>query len=70
MARMPVIKMEFEGVEIDLLFARVEYREVGDELKDLSDNNILRNCDNESIRSLNGCRVTDKIMELVGANDQ
>ena len=67
---MPVIKMEFEGVEIDLLFARVEYREVGDELKDLSDNNILRNCDNESIRSLNGCRVTDKIMELVGANDQ
>jgi poly(A) polymerase len=57
--------MEFEGVDIDLLFARVEYREVGSDLESLLDDNILRNCDKESVRSLNGCRVTDIILKLV-----
>lgn len=61
-AFVPVIKMKFEDVDIDLLFARVEYREVGDDLTNLLDDNILRNCDKESIRSLNGCRVTDIIL--------
>lgn len=64
-AFVPVIKMEFEGVDIDLLFARVEYKEVGEDLESLLDDNILRNCDKESIRSLNGCRVTDIILKLV-----
>jgi len=63
-AFVPVIKMVFEGVDIDLLFARVEYQEVTGDL-DLLDPNILRNCDKESIRSLNGCRVTDTILYLV-----
>eukprot|EP00347_Sterkiella_histriomuscorum_P020501 403337557 len=64
-AYVPVINMVFEGVEIDLLFARVELKEVGQELVNLLDDNILRNCDKESIRSLNGCRVTDSILQLV-----
>lgn len=64
-AFVPVIKMKFEGVDIDLLFARVEYTEVGDDLKNLLDDNILRNCDKESVRSLNGSRVTDIILQLV-----
>jgi len=41
----PVIKMKFEGVDIDLLFGRVEYKEVGDEFSHLLDDNVLRNCD-------------------------
>lgn len=56
--------MKFESIDIDLLFARVEDKEVSDKLN-LLDDNILRNCDAESIRSLNGCRVTDIILELV-----
>lgn len=57
--------MAFENVDIDLLFARIEYKDVGDDLTDLNDDNILRNCDHQSIRSLNGCRVTDIILKLV-----
>ena len=61
----PVIKLKFDGVDMDILFARVEQREVGSNLENLSDNSILRNCDKTSIRSLNGCRVTDMILKLV-----
>jgi len=67
-AFVPVIKMKFEGVDIDLLFGRVEYKEVGDEFSHLLDDNVLRNCDKDTIRSLNGCRVTDMILELVPDN--
>mmetsp|Transcript_34009 Transcript_34009/g.25097 ORF Transcript_34009/g.25097 Transcript_34009/m.25097 type:complete len:227 (+) Transcript_34009:385-1065(+) len=63
-AFVPVIKMKFQEVDIDLLFARVACVDTGD-LKSLLDDNILRNCDRESIRSLNGSRVTDIILELV-----
>lgn len=64
-AFVPVIKMKFHDVDIDLLFARVEYKTVGKDLENLLDNNILRNCDIDTIRSLNGCRVTELILKLV-----
>ena len=66
-AQVPVIKMKFNDVEIDLLFARVEYKEVGDDFNSdrLLDDNILRNCDLETVRSLNGCRVTELILKVV-----
>jgi poly(A) polymerase len=64
-AFVPVIKMEFDGVEIDLLFTRVQRKTVTDDLGDLLDDNILRGCDALSIRSLAGSRDTNKILQLV-----
>ena len=64
-AYVPVIKMKFDDVDIDMLFARVETKEVGRDLENLLDDNILRNCDPDTIRSLNGCRVTDMILSLI-----
>jgi poly(A) polymerase len=57
--------MKFQGVDIDMLFARISHQEIGNDLVNLLDNEILRNCDENTIRSLNGCRVTDMILNLV-----
>ena len=64
-AFVPVIKMEFDGVEIDLLFARVDRKKIDSEIGDLTDDSILRNCDEKCVRSLAGSRDTNKILNLV-----
>ncbi|KAJ2687845.1 polynucleotide adenylyltransferase [Coemansia spiralis] len=63
-AYVPVIKMRFGGVEIDLTFASLQQPTIPDELE-LLDTAILRNLDEFSIRSVNGSRVTDEILRLV-----
>ena len=63
-AFVPVIKLTLDGIDIDLLFARLAFAELPEDL-DLRDDQILKNLDHKCIRSLNGCRVTDEISHLV-----
>ncbi|XP_066532725.1 poly(A) polymerase alpha isoform X2 [Hoplias malabaricus] len=63
-AFVPVIKLSFDGIEIDILFARLALQTIPENL-DLRDDNLLKNLDIRCIRSLNGCRVTDEILHLV-----
>jgi len=63
-AFVPVIKMKFDGIELDMLFARLALKEIPDNM-DLKDDMLLKNLDPKCVRSLNGCRVTDEILRLV-----
>ena len=63
-AYVPIIKLELSGISIDLIFARLETASVPMSLT-LKDTSILRGLEDRDLRSLNGTRVTDEILELV-----
>uniref|UniRef100_A0A914HHP5 Poly(A) polymerase n=1 Tax=Globodera rostochiensis TaxID=31243 RepID=A0A914HHP5_GLORO len=63
-AFVPLIKLRYDGIELDILFARLALKEIKED-QELSDDNYLKNLDEKSIRSLNGCRVADEILRLV-----
>jgi poly(A) polymerase len=63
-AFVPIIKIEFSGISIDLIFARLIVPSVPLTL-DLRDKELLRGLDEIEIRCVNGTRVTDEILELV-----
>lgn len=60
----PLIKFEFDGIDIDLLYASLAMDILPEKLN-IFDNMILHNIDQRTARSLNGVRVTDMILELV-----
>ena len=64
-AFVPVIKMEFDGIEIDLTFARLALKNADPTTLDLKDSSLLKNLDERCVRSLNGPRVTDEILNQV-----
>ena len=54
----------FDGIEIDILFARLALQTVPEDL-DLTDDSLLKNLNVRCIISLNGCRVSNEILYLV-----
>ena len=63
-AFVPIIKLELCGISIDLIFARLAISSVSSNLT-LKDSSILRGLEERDMRSLNGTRVTDEILDLV-----
>ncbi|KAK9464749.1 Poly(A) polymerase central domain-containing protein [Lipomyces arxii] len=63
-AFVPIIKIKFSGISVDLICARLDIPRVPLSLT-LEDKNLLRNLDEKDLRALNGTRVTDEILNLV-----
>lgn len=66
-AFVPIIKLEYWGISIDLIFSRIatlkQFPPPGE--LDLKYNEYLRGLDDAELRSLNGTRVTEEILNLV-----
>lgn len=63
-AHVPIMKLEYAGISIDLIFASLQQSTVPLNLT-LDDNTLLRGLDETDLRSVNGTRVTDEILNLV-----
>ncbi|KAG3110219.1 Poly(A) polymerase [Phytophthora idaei] len=63
-AFVPVIKMHVDGIPVDLLFVSLDLDSVPEDL-DMLDDQILRGMDEASVRSCNGVRVTERILQFV-----
>ncbi|KJZ76069.1 hypothetical protein HIM_04525 [Hirsutella minnesotensis 3608] len=64
-AFVPIIKFEYSGISIDLIFSRIIQKQLSPNFQDLKDSGLLRGLDEAELRSLNGTRVTDEILTLV-----
>ncbi|KAI1847801.1 hypothetical protein JX265_009229 [Neoarthrinium moseri] len=66
-AFVPIIKFEYWGISIDLIFARIATLTQFPPHKELylTENKYLRGLDEAELRSVNGTRVTNEILTLV-----
>ncbi|KAL9330312.1 hypothetical protein ACSQ67_005315 [Phaseolus vulgaris] len=64
-AHVPVMRLKLNGVSIDLLYAKLSLWVIPENL-DISQESILQNADEQTVRSLNGCRVTDQVTGFLG----
>jgi len=64
-AQVPIIKMKFHELDIDLLYARLPVRTIDDKSNNLDNDEILFEMSKECILSINGKRNTDKILSII-----
>ncbi|KAF2864988.1 Poly(A) polymerase central domain-containing protein [Massariosphaeria phaeospora] len=64
-AYVPIIKMEYLGISIDLLFASLPSVPNVKQDMDLLEKGVLRGLDDAAMRSVNGTRVTKELIESV-----
>jgi len=65
-AAVPILTFDWEGINIDLLFARVNSNSVSGHNFDINHDAVLDGADSATEKSLNGPRVTNLIAALVG----
>lgn len=63
-AYVPIIKLKYHNIPIDLPFSRLNLPTVKDDISLLNDS-ILKSMDEKSVLSLNASRVTDAMLNLV-----
>jgi poly(A) polymerase len=64
-AYVPVLKLEMEGICLDLVFARIPGETSISDSFDLLSNKMLASLDEKCVLSVNGSRTTDEILRLV-----
>lgn len=63
-AIVPILEVVWNGIDLDVLLARLELTKVP-ELNMILDDKILKGLDSAAIRSINGPRVTEMLIKLV-----
>ena len=64
-AVVPIIKMKYKSIEVDLTFARLNLAVVDSKLENLDSDSLLKHLDEKTVRSINGTRVADSLLSLV-----
>lgn len=64
-AFVPIIKFEYSGISIDLIFTRLAHMPQVPRDQTLLNPDVLKGLTEVELRCINGTRVTDEIMELV-----
>jgi poly(A) polymerase len=63
-AHVPIIKMRYYDIDIDLLFARLAFEIIEDNLN-LNNDIVLKGCDEQTVYSINACRNNDMLLDLI-----